>query len=145
MILYCDTSALVKLYVLEAESAAVKALVSPCEAVATSRITWAEAHAAFSRRAREVPADAEAMEAAKHSLAKDWPRILVMDVTQSVVAEAGELADTFALRGYDSVQLASSAHVMRLSKLPVAFACFDGRLNKAAKFLGMDTPFAQTS
>ena len=44
MILFCDTSALVKLYLVEAGSDAVKALVAEAEAVAVCRIAWAEAY-----------------------------------------------------------------------------------------------------
>lgn len=141
MILFCDTSALVKLYLVEAASDPLKALVEQAEAVAVSRIAWAEAYAALSRRAREVPADEVFITQAKRALAADWPRYLVVEVTQVVVELAGEFADTFALRGYDSVQLAAAHETKRISLLPVSFACFDMRLNKAAHVLGMETPF----
>lgn len=141
MILFCDTSALVKLYLAEAESGAVKALAAEAEAVAVCRIAWAEAHAALSRRAREVAADALPIGQAKQALAADWPHYLIVEVTQEVVEQAGEFADTFALRGYDSVQLAAAYQAMQVSRLPVSFACFDARLNKAARVLGMVTPF----
>jgi predicted adenine nucleotide alpha hydrolase (AANH) superfamily ATPase len=61
----------------------------------------------------------------------------VMDVTQSLVELAGEYADTFALRGYDSIQLAAAFETGRIAQSPICFACFDVRLNKAAKLLGM--------
>lgn len=137
MILFCDTSALVKLYIVEAESAALKALMAEAEAVAVCRIAWAETHAALSRRAREVPEDAPAIERAKGALAADWPHFVVLEVTQPLVERAGEYADTFALRGYDSVQLAAAAEAERIAQTPIAFACFDTRLNKAARVLGM--------
>jgi predicted nucleic acid-binding protein len=50
MILFCDTSALVKLYIVEDGSDELKRLVQEAEAVAVCRIAWAEAHAALSRR-----------------------------------------------------------------------------------------------
>ena len=62
MILFCDTSALLKLYIDEPGSDAVKAQVQAAEAVAVCRIAWAEAHAALSRRARETPEDAATLE-----------------------------------------------------------------------------------
>lgn len=142
MILFCDTSALVKLYLVEAESDALKALAAEAEAIAVCRIAWAEAHAALSRRAREVPADAPSIEQAKQALAADWPHYLIVEMTQAVVERAGEFADTFALRGYDSVQLAAADEAKQISRLPVSFACFDSRLNKAARVLGMKAPFA---
>ena len=135
--MFCDTSALVKLYVVEEGSEGLKARMLDAEAVAVCRIAWAEAHAALSRRVREVPEDASVIEQAKAALAADWPHYLVIDIDQLLVERAGDYADTFALRGYDSVQLAAAFEIGRISQLPIAFACFDTRLNKAAKLLGM--------
>jgi predicted nucleic acid-binding protein len=137
MILFCDTSALLKLYIVEAGSDTVKAKVAEVEAVAVCRVAWAEAHAALSRRAREVPKDAHVIEQAKVALAQDWPRFVVMEVDQALVERAGDYADTFALRGYDSVQLAAAYETGRIAQAQICFACFDDRLNKAAKILGM--------
>ena len=135
--MFCDTSALVKLYIVEAGSDELKARVLEAEAVAVCRIAWAEAYAAFSRRAREVPEDAMFIEQAKAALAADWPHFVVLDIDQSLVERAGEYADTFALRGYDSIQLAAAFEVGRISRSPILFACHDMRLNKAAKLLGL--------
>ncbi len=137
MILFCDTSALLKLYIVEPDSDLVQAKVAEAEAVAVCRIAWAEAHAALSRRAREVPEDAPAIEQAKQALANDWPRYVVLEVSQALVERAGDYADTFALRGYDSVQLAAAYETGQIAQTPICFACFDMRLNKAAKLLGM--------
>ena len=51
MILYLDTSALVKLYVEEAGTVSVVARIGEAEAVATARVTYAEARAALDLRA----------------------------------------------------------------------------------------------
>jgi predicted nucleic acid-binding protein len=137
MILFCDTSALVKLYIDEIGSALLKRSLEESDAVAVCRIAWAEAHAAFARRAREMPQDADAINRARSALAGDWPHFLILDVDQSLVERAGDYADTFALRAYDSVQLAAASEVASVTQAPTLFACFDTRLNKAAKVLGM--------
>jgi predicted nucleic acid-binding protein len=137
LILFCDTSALVKLYIAEAGSDELKARLLEAQAVAVCRIAWAEAHAAFARREREVPEDAQVLELAKAALAADWPHFVVVDINQALVERAGEYADTFALRGYDSVQLAAAFETGRVSQTPIHFACFDARLYKAAKVLGL--------
>ncbi|BBP05740.1 twitching motility protein PilT [Sulfuriferula plumbiphila] len=137
MILFCDTPALIKLYIVEEGSDVLKTQLSSAEAVAVCRIAWAEAHAALSRRAREVPQDALVVEQAKAALAADWPHFVVLEIDQALVERAGEYADTFALRGYDSIQLAAAYETGRISQLPIFFACFDIRLNKAARLLGM--------
>ncbi|MGZ3238864.1 MAG: type II toxin-antitoxin system VapC family toxin [Burkholderiaceae bacterium] len=137
MILYCDTSALVKLYIVEEGSVVLKEQVLAAEAVAVCRIAWAEAHAALARRAREIPADAQQIEQARAALAADWPHFVILEINQPLVERAGDFADTFALRGYDSVQLAAAYEAARITQVPLLFACFDARLNKAAKTLGM--------
>lgn len=137
MILFCDTSALLKLYVEEQGSDIVKARMLEAEAIAVCRIAWVESHAALSRRSRETPADAANLEQAKAAVAADWPRYVVMEINQALIESAGEYADTFALRAYDAVQLASAHTAARIAQAPVLFACFDTRLNKAAKLLGM--------
>lgn len=142
MILYCDTSALIKLYLSEAGSAAVKKLVRGAEAVATCRVSWAEAHAALAHRVRAVPGDAAAVARAKRAFAADWPKFVIVEITQKVSGRAAEYADTFALRGYDSVQLACAHALAEEAGVPVGFAGFDERLNKAAKMLAMDAPLA---
>ena len=53
MILYLDTSALVKLYVPEPDSAIMKQLVDIAELPAMSRVSYVEARAAFARKRRE--------------------------------------------------------------------------------------------
>lgn len=137
MILFCDTSALVKLYVQEGSSAAVQALAESASAVAVCRIAWAETMAALARRSRENPADAAAIEAVRTRMRNDWQRYAIVEVTQQLVELAGDYADTFALRSYDSIQLAAARILQVATTEELQFACFDARLKKAANVLGM--------
>jgi predicted nucleic acid-binding protein len=113
MILFCDTSALVKLYLHEAESDAMLAEAAAAATIAVCRIAWAEAMAALARRGREVPADGPALDAARQRMQAHWRSYLIVEVTQPLVELAGDYADTFALRGYDSVQLAAARTVQQ--------------------------------
>ena len=56
MIVYFDTSALLKRYVREADSDAVAALWKEATMMAASQILYSEVAAAFARRRRELPA-----------------------------------------------------------------------------------------
>ena len=80
---------------------------------------------------------------ARRAIAADWPRFVVAEITLTVVERAGEYADSFALRGYHSVQLATAHEVMLQAATSVSFACFDARLNKAARILGMAVPIGE--
>jgi len=137
VILFCDTSALIKLYIKEAFSAEVLAEAATAQAIAVSRIAWAEIMAALARRARENPVDGDAIESVRAQLRIDWTGLAIIEVTQSLVELAGEYADTFALRGDDSVQLAAARTLQEAASEELCFACFDNRLQKAAKVLGM--------
>ena len=137
MILFCDTSALLKLYLRETGSAAMAAAAANASAIAVCRIAWVEAVAAMARRARDDPQAVVVLETARQRLRLHWAEYLIVEVTQAIAERAGEFADTFALRAYDSVQLASARTIQEATQETVGFACFDGRLRKAAKVLGM--------
>ena len=93
--------------------------------------------AALARRAREFPNDADAIEVVRKRLRTDWPRYVVVEVTQALVDLASEYADTFALSAYGSVQLAAARTLQDMAGEEIQFACFDTRLGKAARMLGM--------
>ena len=137
MIVFCDSSALLKLFVDEehSESMAVTALAA--DSLAVSRLTWAEVMSAIARRARDMPRDATALAKARQVFVDRWPDFVTMEVTQSVVEQAGEYAEAFALRAYDSVQLATLQTLRAQVDEEVRFACFDARLRKAAAVLGI--------
>ena len=139
MILFLDTSALVKLYVSEDGSEKTHEAALEAEVLAVSRIAWAEYHAALARRARMVPDDEPELDQARNALAVDWQDFFVMEVSQSVVEVAGEYAELYALRAYDAVQLATATYLAGQSGQTVQFGCFDRRLNKAASAQGMET------
>lgn len=133
MTLYLDTSSLVKLYVAEPESEDVRTMVDRATVVATSSIAYPEARAALARRRRERVLTPAAFAAAKRRLEADWPTYLLVQVSHSVCQHAGQLAERFALRGYDSVHLASFLEVTRQAgDTDVEFSSADKRLAAAA-------------
>ena len=133
MTLYLDTSSLVKLYVAEAGSEQVRSHVERATVVATSSIAYPEARAALARRRRERVLPPKAFDAAKRRLEADWPKYLAVQVTQALCMDAGDLAERYALRGYDSVHLASFLDVVRHAGVAnTEFSSSDDRLNAAA-------------
>lgn len=138
MLLFCDTSALIKLLIDEPDSAQVHKASERAELIAACRITWAEAMAAMARRQRDDPTSADDIESARQRLSRLWPAFTILEVSQHLVEVAGRFADGFALRGYDSVQLAAAHALHAASQQPVTFACFDRRLNQAAQLLQLE-------
>ena len=139
MILFCDTSALVKLYVQEDGTDRVIEQAAASDIIAVCRIAWVEAMSAMARRAREQLQDASAIAQARQRLAADWPHYLALEVTQELVELAGDYAEAFALRAYDSVQLAAAHTLHQVQAGDVRFACYDNRLVKAARVLGIES------
>ena len=137
MMLYLDTSALVKLYVDEPLSQEVSAAVDEAEAVATSLLAYAEARAAFTRARREARFSPHAYRHIVDAFEEDWPRYITVEVTDRIVKNAGNLAASRALRGYDALHLASALSLRERASLLVMFLAFDRELSVAAKREGL--------
>ena len=138
MILYLDTSSLVKLYAPESESAAVKGFVEAAEVTATSRVAYVETRAAFARKRREHSMNLKDYRTIVQDFDHDWESYFIVDVTEVLVKTAGQLAEKHALRGYDAIHLASAIIVRRQGNQPVNFSCFDARLSRAARREGLN-------
>jgi predicted nucleic acid-binding protein len=138
MILYLDTSSLVKLYVEEDESSKVDALVRSSEVTATSLVAYAEARAAFARRFREKAFTPDEHVRIKEFFDKDWSSYLILSVTGDMIRLAGDLAEKYALRGFDSIHLASALTLRRELSTPIVFSCFDDNLQKASEREDLD-------
>ena len=134
MTLYLDTSSLVKLYVAEPGSDVVRADVDRATIVATSTIAYPEARAAFARRRRDGALSPSAFALAKRTFEEDWPKYFAVHVTEALCRTAGHLAERYALRGYDSVHVASFIEVARESGARnTEFSSCDDRVNRAAR------------
>lgn len=136
MTLYLDTSSAIKLYVFETGSDVVHALVGDAAIVATSAITYAETRAGLARLRREGALTAPKYTAAKREFEQQWASFMTLDATDALCRTAGELAERYRLRGFDSVHLATFADVARRAGLrETRFSSFDDRLNQAAQRL----------
>lgn len=134
MILYLDTSALVKLYVEETGTVSVQQLVDAASVVSTSVVAYAEARSAFARQHREGGLGKHQLRQATLALDQHWPRLLAVEATEDLCRRAGDLAEAHALRGFDSLHLASFLLVATsAAPEPVRFSCFDERLEAAAR------------
>jgi len=132
VILYLDTSAVVKLYASEPGSAETEQLVTAARQVASSLIAYAETRAALARKYRMRQMNEKEFNARKDEFEHHWGR-----VDPQLVRLAAELAERFGLRAYDSIHLASADLLHRETRSPIWFACFDSALNAAASKLGL--------
>lgn len=137
MILYLDTSALIKLYVAEEGTDSVQEAVSRVNVVAASRVSYVEARAALARAWRESRIGKQDLRHAVTGLNEDWERYLVLEVTSDLARRAGDLAEEYALRAYDALQLASALILKGSIGAEVSFLSFDEDLSHAAESAGL--------
>ena len=132
MILYLDTSSLIKLYVEEEGSETVRADVAGAEIIATSLLSYPEARAALARLRRERSLTPAEHRRAKSAFDQDWERYLVVLVAEPICRDAASLAESHGLRAYDSVNLECYRTLLLQGGGDVRFSSFDRRLNQVA-------------
>jgi predicted nucleic acid-binding protein len=139
LILYLDSSSLVKLFFAEAGSNEVRTLVASASVVATSRVALPEAAAGLARLGRERVLDAEGVVSRLSALHQQWQGFVSIEINET---RAAKLAVKHGLRGFDSVHLAAALD-LREGAGPGAdlrFSSFDRRLNAAAASEGLEVP-----
>lgn len=130
MILYLDTSALVKLYVQEAHSSRVRGWVQEAEIVATCRVAYPETLSAIRRRFTEGDLTRKEQDLLLGRFSKDWTHFAAVDFDER---EAGRLVIKHGLRGLDALHLSAAIQLRSAQgSLALAFASFDAKLNSAA-------------
>jgi uncharacterized protein len=125
LILYVDSSALVKRYVHERGSEAVQTAMQEADACFVCRI-------AFVETVRAVTLAAGA--AAARPVRDEWNALGVVEVDQPLVEHATELALAHNLRSLDAIHLASA---LCLPADELAVASWDDRLSAAAAAEGL--------
>jgi predicted nucleic acid-binding protein len=139
VILFCDTSALMKLYAQEQHSDWTRQQVLSANQCIVSQITWVEMCAALALKGRTKQLTQPQIDVAMQRLRDEWPGYSQLGIDNLLVNAAGELAQTFGLRAYDSLQLASAQRAHSQTGNTLAFACFEKQLNAAAVALGIAT------
>lgn len=137
MILYLDSSALVKRYTAEEGSAQIAEAISQVEHNGTCIITRPEISAALAKAVRTHALDREEALQSLAAFRKDWDTLARLDVTEVAAARADTLAWEHNLRGYDSVHLACALIWQEEMEESVTLATYDKQLWRVAKRVGL--------
>ncbi len=137
MILYLDTSALVKLYVDEDGAGQARQGVQDAEVIATCELAYVEVRAGLARRHREGALKPADYRRSLRDLHADWPRFFLIAVSSELVKSAGDIAERHHLRAYDAIHLASGLAVQTQARESIIFACWDRNLTQAAAKAGL--------
>ena len=119
MILFCDTSALMKLYAQEQSSDWTRMQVESAQTCIVSQVTWVEMCSALSLKGRTNQLTQPQITSALERLKLEWPGYVRLAL--------------------DNLQLASAQRAHSQAGNTLAFACFDKQLNAAAIALGIKT------
>lgn len=133
---YFDASALVKRYVREPGSGAIRGPLAG-DVPVTSRLSEIEIASALVRRAREGGISPAERDRALAALAADIASIYVVELLPAVTRSALALLRAHPLRAGDAVQLASCLHAQEQVGVSVSFVAYDTRLADAAREEGL--------
>jgi len=126
---YVDSSALLKRYVEEADSAAADALLRVDRELLTARHTIVEVRRNLARLL-----SGRALAAARRAFADDLRSISIIELDETTCESAAMIAETAGVRTLDALHLAAA---QRVSAPGVGFVTFDLRQAQAARALGL--------
>lgn len=138
MILYLDTSALVKRYVMESHSPEVLALMAQADTVGSIVLTRVEMAATLAKAVRQKWIERNEAESAWEDFLEHWLSFARLSVTLTSLERASRLAWEHGLRGYDAMHLSAALIWQETLETPITLATFDRELWLAAEKMGMN-------
>jgi predicted nucleic acid-binding protein len=139
LILYLDTSALVKRYFKEPYSEEVTSRWQEATEIATSSVAFAEAMAAFYRKKRESSIEDEIIRQIVDDFHEDWLSFIRIQVNEELNSYVDTILKAHPLRGFDAIHLASAIVLHEKIPADLLFMCFDQKLTAAVKAEGLQT------
>jgi predicted nucleic acid-binding protein len=111
VILYADTSSLVKLYLVEERSVEIRQSSLAADEVICSKITYAETRVAFARALRDQRINQTEFESARRKFDFEWADLGAVEVSDRILRRAGDLGDQYPIRGFDAIHLSSAIEI----------------------------------
>ena len=139
MILYLDTSALVKRYFQEPYSDEIIARWKSAVQIVTSFVAYAETMASLYRKKREAELADTLIREIAGSFLRDWESFIRVEVNGELNGYIDRVVEKYPFRGFDAIHLASALAIREMLPEDFVFACFDDRLSRAARSEGLQT------
>lgn len=108
MITYVDTSSLIKLVIDEVGSTQVGVIWDSADVVASATLVVVEGRAALAAAQRGGRLDSRRYRQAREEFNALVDALLLVKITEKLVSNAADLAESESLRGYDAVHLAAA-------------------------------------
>lgn len=130
--IYFDTSALIKNFVLEEGSELVQDLVGNSTSVATASVAYAEVFSGLTRKRREGFLTISQHTAVCRQFEGHWLSYIHVELVQEILLLARDLIQRHPLRAFDAIHLASALSLQKGIGQVLQFAGADTRLLQAA-------------
>lgn len=137
MILYLDSSALVKRYVFEPGTEQINEAISRADLIGTVLVSKVEVAAALAKAVRMKVVDRGEATEALRVFKSEWLDFVRVQVTEILVARAETYAWEQNLRGYDALHLAAAVLWSEAIGESATMATFDQGLWDAADRVGL--------
>lgn len=131
--IYFDTSALAKKYVIEAGSERIAQLMTEKSVMATSKLTYPEMLSALARRSKSGDISHTKFKELLTEFEADWNCLLIIDFQDELLGSIKRLIGKYYLRAADSIHLASALWLKQSVKENVTFVASDVNLLNSAK------------
>lgn len=135
--IYFDTSALAKKYVNEIGTEEIRGIIDSGSTIVTSKLTYAEMLSAFARRTRAGDISESEFDQLANDFESDWQSFHAIDFQDELFALVKQVIRAYALRGADSIHLASALWIRDSFKENITFVASDDSLIKAAHAEGL--------
>ena len=137
MILYLDTSALVKRYIQEAGTDEVIGLLESAGSVGSASLTKVEMAAAFEKTVRRGWVKRQIALQAWQDFLDHWSSFTRLNTSSGTIERASSLAWKYSLRGYDAMHLASALLWQETLDTQITMATFNRDLWQVSKKAGL--------
>lgn len=134
MILFFDSSAMIKRYIVEDGSPQV-AVIGTSSNILVSPLTWSEVHATFARRLLDGLLDRPKYQELCEGFRTDWRYFGHVAPGSGVLRRIPRITELYRLKGADALQCASALAIGGIE--PMLFVCSDRRLKAAAAAEGL--------
>ena len=152
MIVYLDSSALVKLFVCESGTEPVQRIAASSRVQVTSEPAYVEIRSALARREREGTIDRSDFSALLREFDEAWSGFFLIPLDRHPLHEAGDLEQGHRLRAYDAIHLAAGLRWRRGRGSPPRLLVLIGRSSrrrppsictgsKSSNLKGRESPF----
>jgi len=139
MILYLDTSALVKRYFHEPFSDDVIFRWKSATQIVTSFVAYAETMASLYRKKREARLGDTLIRKTIDAFHRDWESFIRVEINDALNGYIDHVVERYPLRGFDAIHLASAIVIHERFPEDFIFSCFDDNLGRAAQSEGLET------